>query len=779
MAVEQVRFDIKINDLGSGPLRTFHKNAKKHVGGVQKLFEGLDRTLGRSVKKADSLSGVFTRLNKQGNTNLNKGLSKANGQMDRMLNKAGKLNLLMSKAGTVGSKRGGSSGFGFGIGAMTGFLGPLAAVAGMRSMINTGSMLQAQLVDIEAILSSSEGFSGAAFERMTAKMKQLGADTIFTSRDILGATKYLAMAGFQIEQIEQSMPAIANVAAIGNMPIDRAADIISNIQTSYGIAAKNMTNVSDVLARTMTSSNTDLIELGEALKYSGNQASSAGIDFKEISAAIGVLGNNGIKASSAGTNLRQMLIRMKAPTTAAQKVLDKYNYSFTETVKGVTKLKSLSGVVKDLNSFGMSPAELKHLFGVYGGSAFGALSTSYEDDGKTLKLDTITQKNAEAGGIAAKMAAEKMKSFRGSLAKLQAQFELFADNIFVRVEPVLTRVMNVLESMFKSINSEGSPAMKALATGINIIGNTLAWFYDFVKKNEEVLTWAAGSALALYAAYKTFTSIVAITDMVKGATVAWKAFSLALINNPIGWIATLIIGVGVAVIYCWNKFEGFRSAIFGVWELIKSFGQTLSDIWKDPLGAMKNYFKGVADFFSNQIKPLFDMIEHLKNGEWAKAAKAGGKLLFNLTPAGLAYNAYDKFANSKTLKSAMAKGHEKAKSGAGTIDFSGLISGFSIPNLGDIGNLFGETGDVSSSIPVRMGNGANGSDENGSGSSAINYGSSNKSSSGGLTINIENLLSVKTEALIKKLGAEGLSIKTELTNSLLSIIRETEASYGS
>jgi TP901 family phage tail tape measure protein len=780
---ESVRFDIILNDLGSGPLKRFSSNAAKHISKVQKSTGQFQNNIGGATKKVEQLSRTFNKLSGSGGMKLNKELKTANGQMDRVLNKAGKLHALMNKGGNAVGGKVGARGFGFGMGAFAGFLGPMAAISGMRSMISTGAELQSQLVDIRAILATGDGFSGEAFERMTGKMKQLGADTIFTSREMFQGAKYMAMAGMSIEQIEQSMPAAANIAAIANIGIERAADIATNIQTAYGIAAKNMGNVTDVMARTMTSSNVSMEEMGESFKYVANEAARAGLDFKEVSAAIGVLGNNGIKASMAGTNLRQMLIRMKAPTTAAQKVLDKYNLSFTETVGGITKIKDLSKVIKEVNSRNLAPSELKDLFGVYGGSAFGALSTSMDEQGN-LMLDKVTSQNAQAKGIASKMAAEKMKTFRGTLAKLQAQFELFANNIFVRVEPVLTKVMNVLESMFKNINTEGSWAMNALTAGINIVGNTLAWAYKFIKQNGEALKWAAGAAIGLFAAYKTFTYISYITQLVKGATVAWNVFKLALINNPIGWIATAIIGVGAAVVWAYNNFETFRAVIGTTWDLLKDFASSIGSLFDNPMESIKNAFKGISDFIGRQVQPLMELVESIKNMEFGKALKAGKQLLWNMSPAGIMANVtteiVDKVKGSgigEHVSKTFAKNKEWAAKDDSRIDFSWLTGGFKMPSIEEMGP-FDPTGDLSSSIPVRMGGGGTSGDEE-DGVLVKSYRGQGGQGGNSLEIKIESLLNINTNKLLDSMGSDGAKLKDQLTKLLMETVKDVEIAYGS
>src|SRR5699024_4230767 len=133
---------------------------------------------------------------------------------------------------------------------------------------------------------------------------------------------YLAMAGFDTERIIGAMPGLLGLAAAAGADLGRTSDIASDILSGFGIEAENMGQVSDVLAKAMTTSNTTLETLGETMEYVGPIAREAGMSLEEPAAMAGLLGNVGIKGSEAGTAMRAMLLRLAAPTGAAAKALD-------------------------------------------------------------------------------------------------------------------------------------------------------------------------------------------------------------------------------------------------------------------------------------------------------------------------------------------------------------------------------------------------------------------------------------------------------------------------
>ena len=109
---------------------------------------------------------------------------------------------------------------------------------------------------------------------------------------------FLAQAGFEADEILGAMPSTLQLAAAANVDLATSADIASNVLSGYGLEVEQLGHANDVLVKAMTSTNTDLLQLGEAMKYAGPIASAAGISFEEAAAAIGLMGNAGIQGSN-------------------------------------------------------------------------------------------------------------------------------------------------------------------------------------------------------------------------------------------------------------------------------------------------------------------------------------------------------------------------------------------------------------------------------------------------------------------------------------------------
>ena len=211
------------------------------------------------------------------------------------------------------------------------------------------------------------------FEQMSKNVRQIGVDTKFTATEIAGATKFLAMAGMNIDTINKAMRPITNLALIGDADVAQIADLATNIMSGYDIRSSSMNTVADILASTIARSNVNVLEMAESFKMAAGYLRLSGVNFSEASAAVGILGNAGMKGTMAGTALRAMSGRFAKPTKEAQDTLDRLGVKFTEYRdiygKQVEKLRPLADIFEDLNKSGATLGDMQAIFGKIGGNA--------------------------------------------------------------------------------------------------------------------------------------------------------------------------------------------------------------------------------------------------------------------------------------------------------------------------------------------------------------------------------------------------------------------------
>ena len=171
------------------------------------------------------------------------------------------------------------------------------------------------------------GATGAVMDRLSEQSREMGRTTVHSATEAARGQAFLAQAGFDANEVLSALPGTLSLATAGELDLASAADIASNVLTGFGLAVSEADRVADVLALTAQSSNTNVQQMGDAMKYAAAVAAASGGDFEETAAAIGLLANAGFQGESGGTALRGAMTKLLNPTKAAQKILDRLGIS--------------------------------------------------------------------------------------------------------------------------------------------------------------------------------------------------------------------------------------------------------------------------------------------------------------------------------------------------------------------------------------------------------------------------------------------------------------------
>lgn len=299
--------------------------------------------------------------------------------------------------------------------------------------------------------------------------QQLAQTTEFTARQVADAMGFMGQAGFTANQIMAATPGVLQLASAAMIDVAKAADITTNVVSGYGLAISDIGRANDVLIATMTNTNTDLVQLGQAFKFVGPVAKAAGLEFEEVSASIGLLGNAGLQATLAGTGLRGSITRLINPTKQQAELMR--DLGLQSLVSG-GKIKSLQSVIAQLEKSGANGAQIMALFGQRAGPAMQVLV----DQGAS-SLATLQGVLENAGGTAESIAQAQLNTLSGQLNILKSVTEGAAIEVGRSLVPALRDVLiPVLSS-----------AAKGFAEVIKFIG-----FFD---ENAETQIDAAADAL--------------------------------------------------------------------------------------------------------------------------------------------------------------------------------------------------------------------------------------------------------------------------------------------
>ena len=299
--------------------------------------------------------------------------------------------------------------------------------------------------DFEQAMAKVRALTGATeeeFARLSKAAKELGLATKFTAEEAAAGMSFLAMAGFKTNEIIAAMPSVLQLAAAANLDLASAADITSNILTGYGMKVEELNRANDVLVKAFTSANTDLTQLGQAMKFVGPVASSAGVAFEETAAAVGLLGNAGIQATMAGTSLRKIITSLIKPVGDAEKMLETLGITVTDQEGKFTGLASIvSQFEKAFKNVGGEAEKTAIIMRIFGDRAGPAMAALIEQGSGAL--EEFTQKLHESAGIAEEISSVQIKNLKGSITILGSSLAGLLISIGAPFLSALSKVVNI------------------------------------------------------------------------------------------------------------------------------------------------------------------------------------------------------------------------------------------------------------------------------------------------------------------------------------------------
>nr|WP_244965775.1 phage tail tape measure protein [Paenibacillus alvei] len=348
----------------------------------------------------------------------------------------------------------------------------------MTAVISKEGVSSAAFEQSLARVKAITGATGEEFEKLRNQAIQLGATTVFTSSDAADAMTYLGMAGFKTTQIMESLPSVLALAAAGQMDLARTADIASNILTGFQLEASEAARVSDVLAKTMTNSNTNIEQLGYAFKYVAPIAASVGVSIEDAAAAIGKLSDAGIQGEMAGTQLRAMLLRLVHPVGESAEILQKLGINIKDASGAILPFTQIIGQFE--SSFKkLTQAQQAEAASIIAGTeAASGFLTLIKTGSSTL--DSFAEDLRNAGGTAEEIAATQMDTLNGAIKEMESALEAVGITIGDKFAPALRSIVEAITGAllgFNNLNPALQTAIIAFVTVAPAVAGAVAAFY--------------------------------------------------------------------------------------------------------------------------------------------------------------------------------------------------------------------------------------------------------------------------------------------------------------
>ncbi|EAA8523025.1 phage tail tape measure protein [Salmonella enterica] len=564
-------------------------------------LSGSDRTIQSAIRRTEQYTHTL-----DAERQMLARVTKARAQYDRMQQVAGRLR----GGGAVALGAATAAGYGAGQ-----FLAP--AVSFDREVSRVGALTRLDKSDPQ-------------FAALREQAKKLGAETQFTSRDAASGQAFLAMAGFTPQAIQAALPGVLNMALAGGMDLGESADIGSNILSQFHLDPGEMDRVSDVLTAAFTRTNTDLVNIGEAMKYAGTGMAGLGVSVEQTTAMIGVMANVGLRGSIAGTGLQATFSRLAAPTGKAVSALKELGVSVADATGKMRPAEVvLADIYKSVKKYGDVDqlSFFKDIAGEEAAKSFQALVQSAGSGELQKLLAELKSSRGETAAVAKKMA----DNLDGDLKNLDSAWEGFRIQIEELVDGdlrgLVQGISNIVGAMTawarenpeltKALLTVGGSALAltAISGGLSLAVGLLLGPVAKLRLGFELLTGTRGLGRAI----PLFTQLRAVWGVITGA--------LSLLLSPVGLIGAAFVAAGVLIWRYWEPIKAFFTGFFSwVWEALtplRDAFSTLSPVF-DLIG---NGIKSVRDWFTRLLEPATTSKETLD--KCTSAGKTFGKVVGN------------------------------------------------------------------------------------------------------------------------------------------------------
>lgn len=381
--------------------------------------------------------------------------------------------------------------------------------------------------------------------------QDMGASTAFSATQAADALNYMALAGYDAEKSMAMLPNVLNLAASGGMDLARASDMITDAQSALGLSMDETTELVNKMAKTASSSNTSVSQLGEAMLQIGGSAKKLKGGTTELTTILGMLADNGMKGAEGGTHLRNMLTSLMSPTKDATAMMEKLGVSLYDSEGN---MRSLNDVFIDLRS-GMdslaTQAErdqvITSIFNARDMKAAEAMIANVGD-----RYAELSGKIDEAAGAAQDMANTQLDNLQGDITLFKSAVEGAQIAVSDRLTPALRKFTQfgskAVSEVSKGFGRDGlSGAVEALHLTIG------KEFGDTAKAIFAVESATKGAVVA-FITYKAVVkgmsavqAIMATVKAIQAATTAQEAFNTVTALNPYAAIAAAVLAAGVAI----------------------------------------------------------------------------------------------------------------------------------------------------------------------------------------------------------------------------------------
>jgi len=512
------------------------------------------------------------------------------------------------------------------------------AFQGLQTTVRTFANFEESVTRLGVV----SGATSEELKQLSGVAQTLGETTIFTASQVADGMNAMAMAGLTAEESLAGIASTLDLSAVGMISVEESALIATTAMNGFKLEAQDIGRISDVMAKTVTTSATTVQELGNAYEKVASVATQFDVSLETTTAALGTLADAGRRGSEAGTQLKIVMNRMAGNKEAAKFIKQLGVDIYDSTGKILPFTTQLQNMKVELDKLDAQSRNIK-MAEIFGTEALASANILLSD------IDAVIAKTAEledAYGFASSSAKKMMDNLMGDYKELQSAMEGLVLKIGDELSPVLREALDEATEFIQTLDPDD---VRDFGEGV---GELVELMFDLVKSLLNVV----GNIKELSATFASITGIsgamqVQLLLLGKSMTILYK-IGVNLTKTMLATRLAIAAATGATVTYDIVT----KKAVIGVRTL--TFAQVMLNraMKANPIGlalvavgslfTAYQYLSHAYDDVNKAVKQTDDAIK--KNGEIISTTK--DELLALDTASRQAFNDYTRDQITKTEK---------------------------------------------------------------------------------------------------------------------------------
>lgn len=499
-----------------------------------------------------------------------------------------------------------------------------AAVVGFgKSAVEAGLQFDSSMSQVAATmgfatdeLNDSTSEASQTMQELRDFAQEMGSTTAFSASEAADALNYMALAGYDAQTSMTMLPNVLNLAAAGGIDLASASDMVTDAQSALGLSLDETSTMVDQMARASSKSNTSVAQLGEAFLTIGATAKTLKGGTTELSTALGILADNGVKGAEGGTALRNILLSLQNPTDKAAGALNDLGF---QAYDSMGNMRSLEDIFQDMNTAmadfteQQKSAYISEIFNKTDIAKVNALLNTTTD-----RWEELSSAIEDSEGAAQNMAEVQLDNLQGDMTLFQSALE----GAKIAVSDGLTPQLRELVQFGSSGLSQLTEAFKEGG-----IGGAMSAFGDILSNAITMI-----SSMLPQIVTAGVNLLKAFVDGIKSALPELSASGFEVLNTLIDAIVDLLpelldLGLQMVVALAEGLADNIDHILAQAVNLIDKVGQTLIKNLPKILVAGIKLVSAIIEGIGNNLPKLVQTLTEIGTNMASTLIKSSPELI--------------------------------------------------------------------------------------------------------------------------------------------------------